>query len=189
MHSFCQGTPPKNFACGGHTCAEQLDGASLNTPFLFRRRNYAPLSLVAIRACSSPCAVPRRAARLSRDRSLSRRENAETLVRSAFLRVFNENYPLSRSFSLRVVGVTPHTPAGVLYPHTPGLLLYFFPTHSFCQGTPPKNFACGGHTCAEQLDGASLNTPFLFRRRNYAPLSQTCTASACARSCKSRRAK
>ena len=29
---------------------------------------------------------------------------------------------------------------------------------------------------------------FLFRRRNYAPLSQTCTAGACACSCKSRRA-
>ena len=28
----------------------------------------------------------------------------------------------------------------------------------------------------------------LFRRRNHAPLSQTCTAGACARSCKSRRA-
>ena len=41
-------------------------------------------SRVAIRACSSPCAAPRRAARLPRDRSLSRRENAETLVRSAF---------------------------------------------------------------------------------------------------------
>ena len=42
-------------------------------------------SRVAIRACSSPCAAPRRAARLSRGRSLSRRENAAALVRSAFL--------------------------------------------------------------------------------------------------------
>ena len=50
--------------------------------------NYSPTPLcegvtpsrsrVAIRACSSPCAVPRRAARLSRGRSLSRRENAVT---------------------------------------------------------------------------------------------------------------
>ncbi len=36
--------------------------------------------------------------------------------------------------------------------------------------------------------GASLSTMSLFRRRFYAPLSQTCTAGACARSCKSRRA-
>ena len=35
---------------------------------------------------------------------------------------------------------------------------------------------------------ASLSTMLLFRRRNYAPLSQTCTAGACACSCKSRRA-
>ena len=33
-----------------------------------------------------------------------------------------------------------------------------------------------------------MSTMFLFRRRNYAPLSQTCTAGARARSCKSRRA-
>ena len=36
---------------------------------------------------------------------------------------------------------------------------------------------------------ASQGTMVLFRRRNYAPLSQTCTAGACACSCKSRRAK
>ena len=47
---------------------------------LFRRRNYAPLSLVAIRAVSSPCAALRQAARLSRDCSSSRRENAETFA-------------------------------------------------------------------------------------------------------------
>ena len=33
-----------------------------------------------------------------------------------------------------------------------------------------------------------LSKSFLIRRRNYAPLSQTCTAGACVRSCKSRRA-
>ena len=48
--------------------------------FLIRRRNYAPLSLVAIRACSSPCAAMRRAARLPRGCSSSRRENAETFA-------------------------------------------------------------------------------------------------------------
>ena len=67
-----------------HFCSrhgnEQLDGASLNTPFLFRRRPHAPLSLVAIRAVSSPCAALRRSARLSRDCSSSRRENAETFA-------------------------------------------------------------------------------------------------------------
>ena len=40
------------------------------------------------------------------------------------------------------------------------------------------------HFCSrhgnEQLDGASLNTPFLFRRRNYAPLSQAFTGGATA---------
>ena len=35
---------------------------------------------------------------------------------------------------------------------------------------------------------AYLSTMFLFRRRFYAPLTQTCTAGVCARSCKSRRA-
>ena len=45
-----------------------------------------------------------------------------------------------------------------------------------------------GHTCDGQLDRACLSTTILFRRRNYAPLSQTCTAGACACSCKSRRA-
>ena len=38
------------------------------------------------------------------------------------------------------------------------------------------------------LFGASSNSTFLFRRWNYAPLTQTCTAGVCARSCKSRRA-
>ena len=47
---------------------------------LIRRRNHAPLSLVAIRAVSSPCAVLRRSARLSRGCSSSRRENAETFA-------------------------------------------------------------------------------------------------------------
>ena len=32
-----------------------------------------------------------------------------------------------------------------------------------------------------------MNTTVLFRRRNHAPLTQTCTAGGCARSCKSRR--
>ena len=32
-----------------------------------------------------------------------------------------------------------------------------------------------GHTCDAHLDRACLNTPFLFRRRFHAPLSQTCT--------------
>ena len=45
-----------------------------------------------------------------------------------------------------------------------------------------------GHTCDGQLDRACLSTTILIRRRNYAPLSQTCTAGACACSCKSRRA-
>ena len=40
------------------------------------------------------------------------------------------------------------------------------------------------HFCSrhgnEQLDGASLNTPFLFRRRDYAPLSQAFTGGATA---------
>ena len=45
-----------------------------------------------------------------------------------------------------------------------------------------------GRPCDEHLFGASLCTTVLFRRRNYAPLSQTCTAGVCARSCKSRRA-
>ena len=58
----------------------QIDRASPSTTDLFRRRNYAPLSLVAIRACSSPCAALRRAARLSRGCSSSRRENAETFA-------------------------------------------------------------------------------------------------------------
>ena len=51
--------------------------ASPSTPFLFRRRSHAPLSLVAIRAVSSPYAALRRSARLSRGCSSSRRENAE----------------------------------------------------------------------------------------------------------------
>ena len=37
------------------------------------------------------------------------------------------------------------------------------------------------------LFGASPSTMILFRRRFHAPLSQTCTAGICARSCKSRR--
>ena len=37
------------------------------------------------------------------------------------------------------------------------------------------------------LFGASPSTTFLFRRRNHAPLTQTCTAGVYARSCKSRR--
>ena len=41
---------------------------------IFRRRYHAPLSLVAIRACSSPCAALRRSARLSRGCSSSRPE-------------------------------------------------------------------------------------------------------------------
>ena len=45
-----------------------------------------------------------------------------------------------------------------------------------------------GHYCDEQLDRASPGTTILFRRRSYAPLTQTCTAGVCARSCKSRRA-
>ena len=59
------------------------------------------------------------------------------------LRVFNENYPLSRSFSLRVVGVLyPHTPpARVLHPRAPMLFVCNPFQHSFCQGTAPKNFA------------------------------------------------
>ena len=71
-HSCCQGTAPKNCVCGGNTPTPPCEGIIPSR------------SRVAIRACSSPCAVPRRAARLSRGRSLSRRENAETLVRSAF---------------------------------------------------------------------------------------------------------
>ena len=67
--------------CGaGLTCNEQLDKVYLNTMLLFRRRNYAPLTLVAIRACSSPYAALRRSARLSRGCSSSRRENAETFA-------------------------------------------------------------------------------------------------------------
>ena len=53
---------------------------SSSTTVLFRRRSHAPLSLVAIRACSSPCAALRRSARLSRGCSSSRRENAETFA-------------------------------------------------------------------------------------------------------------
>ena len=34
-------------------------------------------------------------------------------------------------------------PVGVLYPHTPTLLLYPSFLHSFCQGIAPKNFAGG----------------------------------------------
>ena len=86
--AHCRRMPARNNTsrhCKGVTPSRSLWG------------NHSPTPRVAIRACSSPCAVPRRAARLSRD------------ARS--LRVFNENYPLSRSFSLRVVGV--------LYPHTP----------------------------------------------------------------------
>ena len=64
----------------GHTHDEPLFGASPRTTALFRRRNYAPLSLVAIRAVSSPCAVLRRSARLSRGCSSLRRENAETFA-------------------------------------------------------------------------------------------------------------
>ena len=44
-----------------------------------------------------------------------------------------------------------------------------------------------GHYCDEQFDRASPSTTILFRRRSYAPLTQTCTAGVCARSCKSRR--
>ena len=55
-------------------------GACLNAMFLFQGRSHAPLSLVAIRACSSPCAALRRSARLSRGCSSSRRENAETFA-------------------------------------------------------------------------------------------------------------
>ena len=60
--------------------SRQLDRACLNTTSLIRGRNYAPLSLVAIRASSSPCAALRRSARLSRGCSSSRRENAETFA-------------------------------------------------------------------------------------------------------------
>ena len=56
-------------------------------------------SLVAIRSYSSPYAALRRSARLSRGCSSSRRENAETLVHSAFCK---QNYLFARSFSLRV---------------------------------------------------------------------------------------
>ena len=52
----------------------------LSKTALFRRWNYAPLTLVAIRAYSSPCAALRRSARLSRGCSSSRRENAETFA-------------------------------------------------------------------------------------------------------------
>ena len=102
-------------------------------------------SRVAIRACSSPCAVPRRAARLSRDRSLSRRENAETLVRSAFL--MKTIRSLSRSFSLRVVGVLyPHTPLRGCYTLAlPHLFVCSSFEHMFCQGTAPKNFCLRGY--------------------------------------------
>ena len=49
---------------------KELDRACLSTTVLFRRRSHAPLTLVAIRACSSPCAALRRSARLSRGCSL-----------------------------------------------------------------------------------------------------------------------
>ena len=77
---------------------EHFFGASPGTMVLFRRRNYAPLSLVAIRACSSPCAALRRSARLSRGCSSSRRENAETF---ASLLVPTELSPSSLIFTPR----------------------------------------------------------------------------------------
>ena len=75
-----------------------FERASPGTMSLFRRRNYAPLSLVAIRAVSSPCAALRRSARLSRGCSSSRRENAETF---ASLLVPTELSPSSLIFTPR----------------------------------------------------------------------------------------
>ena len=73
---------------------------------------------------------------------------------------FNENYPLSRSFSLRVVGV--------LYPHTPTLLLYPSFLHSFCQGVVPKIFACGGNTPTPLRGYYTLALPcYLFVTRSH----------------------
>ena len=78
--------------------SNKLDRASPSTMSLFRRRSHAPLTLVAIRACSSPCAALRRSARLPRGCSSSRRENAGTFVSLLVLR----NYREAHSFSLRV---------------------------------------------------------------------------------------
>ena len=65
--------------------------------------------------------------------------------RHSFAPRFNENYPLSRSFSLRVVGVTPpHPLARGLSPRAPILFVCNPFPHSFCQGIAPKVFACGG---------------------------------------------
>ena len=93
------------------------------------------------------------------------------------LRVFNENYPLSRSFSLRVVGVTPpHPLARVLYPRAPMLFVCSLYKHSCCQGTAPENFAGGGiipphpHTIALSLfhtSDLSRNSVEKFRGRGY----------------------
>ena len=109
---------------------EQLDRACLNTMSLFRRRNYAPLTLVAIRACSSPCAVLRRSARLS-----SRRENAETF---ASLLVPTE---LSRSSLI----FTPRGYKRTRVPHR-----RYSDCYTKCQsryssapGSPPKVFSVG----------------------------------------------
>ena len=129
---------PKNTVGGEHSRADARAHARVifNGIIPLPRRksrcggNYSPppcegiissRSRVAIRACSSPCAVPRRAARLSRGRSLS--------------------------LSLRVVGV--------LYPHTPTLLLYPSFLHSFCQGIAPKNFAGTACKIFRALDNGS----------------------------------
>ncbi len=74
--------PHKRAAKAARYCALYIkhERASPSTTALIRRRNYAPLSLVAIRACPSPYAALRRSARLSRGCSSSRRENAETFA-------------------------------------------------------------------------------------------------------------
>ena len=109
--------------------------ASPSTTALFRRRNYAPLSLVAIRACSSPCAVLRRSARLSRGCSSSRRENAETF---ASLLVPTE---LSRSSLI----FTPRGYKRIRAPHRRYSDCYTKcqSRHSSAPGSPPKVFSVG----------------------------------------------
>ena len=61
------------------------------------------------------------------------------------------------------------------------------PTRAFPCLTLKYRRHSDGHYCDEQFDGASPSTIYLFRRRSYAPLIQTCTAGVCARACKSRR--
>ena len=99
---FCQGITPKNFACGG------------NTP-------RTPARVLYPRAPASRSARVRRRAPLLGGRLACRAIAPYHVVKmrdARSLRVFNENYPLPRSFSLRVVGVTP--------PHPQATALFLF---------------------------------------------------------------